>query len=126
MNQSDTQAFAKRVEECLTIEAFRAWLESKDGGDIVGVAGYSWKCPVRKFLLPHFPEKEGETSLDVYGSIILLCHEQEGYTDGAVLPAWATSFIHRVDAEKRESPVTAEESLTILAEVERELVDTSG
>lgn len=125
LNIIDTRTFAERVEEALTIEAFRAWLESKDGDDVVGRATYTRECPIHNFLHPRFAKKADETPLEVFGTVVVL-HHGRGRDDDARLPSWVNHFITLLDfTGSLEAGTTAEQALAILAEVEKELADTS-
>lgn len=125
LNIIDARTFAERVEECLTIEAFRAWLESKWSDEVVGRATYARECPIHNFLHPHFAKKSDETPLEVFGTVVVL-HHGRGRDDDARLPPWANHFITLLDLTgSLKAGTTAEEALAILAEVEKELADTS-
>lgn len=126
LNIIDARTFAERVEEVLTIEAFRAWLESKDGNEIVGRATYARECPIHSFLhLRIVDKKTDETPLEVFGTVVVL-HHGRGRDDGARLPPWVNHFITLLDlAGSLEAGTTAKQALAILAEVEKELADTS-
>lgn len=125
LNIIDTRTFAERVEECLTIEAFRAWLESKDGDEIVGVAAHSRECPIHDFLHTHFVN---ECDVEIF-TTEAISYGAPGQVGSATLPAFAKLFVQRTDFTPCKSQdgvsVTAEEALAILAEVEKELADTS-
>lgn len=136
LNIIDTRTFAERVEEALTIEAFRAWLESKDGDDEVGIAGSAIDNPIHHFLRLHFKEARADSDRDefprlevYYTEIVLYRRFLFQSASSAAMPLWASEFSAVLDRRRYRSgdatPVTAEQALAILAEVEKELADTS-
>jgi hypothetical protein len=127
LNMINARTFAERVEEVLTIEAFRAWLESKDGDDIVGVACEASACPIHEFLEPRLCKqvKAQGVRLEIHDTEVVLRATQRR-TEVAYLPEWANRCVGGMDAKFGSYPsVTAKGALAILAEVEKELVDTS-
>ncbi len=89
----------------LTRAAFKAWLEAKAPGQIVGHKGSSCLCPVACFLT-----ETGPCSFSVGLTHYVECGGHHGV---AALPGWAMNFISRADREEEEE-VTREKALIIL------------
>jgi hypothetical protein len=93
-----------------TPAAFRAWLEAKEPGEVVGIWGASDKCPLAEWL--------SDTGID--GP----CVSYDGIvwsSDDAVDPPWwARRFISELDDQIGPCPAdpTAAECLRILGTIE--------
>src|SRR4051812_7006010 len=81
------------LQESLTKENFKKWLESKETDEVIGQAAMCKTCPIAQFLVESgFPS--------AYVGMSTLSTEGEFVVDGNhPLPTWAERFIELVDGE---------------------------
>lgn len=103
----------------LTIEDFKAWLESKADKDIAGKVARADSCPLANALLQCTYTEEGNqvrvgyrtTEVDPYFVSETLRFEN---------PDWVEKFISKIDGlSDEEKSVTVKEALEVLEEIEK-------
>ena len=96
----------------LSIEEFRAWLESKDENEIVGSSNCLESCPISNAL------KQGKYKFNE----VLVDDEGETRLNDWIIwenPDWVYSFVDKVDSfgEGEEVQVTAQQALELLENI---------
>lgn len=94
----------READTALTGLQFLRWLEEKESGSIVGIAGVAGDCPVATYL-----RSRGFNDPSVSGSWY--------QTDGkrGIGPAWMNGFVQKVDA-RGPSSITRERAIEYLLE----------
>lgn len=92
-----------------TPAAFRAWLEAKEPGEVVGIVRLPCECPIARFL--------HESGFDMARVGAIRIDFDACRID---LDEWAGTFVEKVDNTPREPnvPIAAAECLRILDEIE--------
>ena len=91
----------------ITLAEFRAWLETKRPGEIVGVRRSSVRNPIARYLLYRGDARPsvGKTHIGLLGKVYLT-------------PTWATRYLYDVDGSSvRFESVTARTALRLLDRV---------
>jgi len=106
------------TEYQIDINEFRAWLETKNNDDVVGVIKLCRSCPIANFL----EETQKITNvlispwgIEVVEPVIKLKRKVTSFNH----TPWVAKFIEKIDAiDAAFTPVVAKQALEVLEEVE--------
>ena len=96
----------------ITQEKLRAWLESKDEGETVGLRADCYECVHARFL-----KAQGCAAPNV-GSYVYEIDEKGGFKE-RMLPGWAKRFVRAID-RAHNFQTTAQEALDALNQAAKE------
>lgn len=101
----------RQIEELLEEpSSFRDWLEEQPDRAVVGERGRADACPLARFL---YDRTDVRSPWLAVGAVYV----STAPNDRVPTPSWATSFIERVDREKRGLGIQARTARRYLREV---------
>jgi hypothetical protein len=103
-------------------KAIEVWLTAKPEGSKVGMSNYDISCPLATYL-----QEQTDKVWLVYSTYYTPLSSRHMMGEHYTMELWATNFVHRVDgiANREQIPITCEQALQVLADVQRSLSPTA-